>query len=826
MLDAPRRSRPAAPARRLAGLLAAALALLLPALARPAAAQFPGGPDGPGGPGGLGGLDIGRVTASLDAPQPFGPGGTTQVVVTLTIQDTWKVQAGAGSGDEVAGYIPTTVELDLPEGWTAGAPAWPRAKTFTLGPAGAEVELRGYEGTATVRIPVTAPADAADGDVRVTARIGYQACDPDICEAPASTTATGTITVSAAAAEAAAEAREAAAADRFAGDRRLAPELAWYEGVVLPGREASLGVVLHVAPDWHVQAGEGSGDVSEGFIATTIDLELPEGWTAGDVMWPEATEDGWYKGTQVAIVPVTPPADAVPGEYAITATVGYQACDEAGICEMPTSAATSGTAVLVAAGDAESTARTLEPLPADLAEAFAETFTADAARRAASGDTTAGGAATDDEAGGFSIDVKKDKWWLSLALVILGLGWATIGTFRTSTRTGVRLTVLVLSVLVGYGSFLFVRGITADSAVEWVDYSHASFEEAVERGDTVFIKFTADWCANCQVNERIILASETAVAELTQPDVTAMKVDFTQPDVEGDERKETLGGGGIPLIAVYGPEREEPMALRGQLVDAGPVISALRGETVDSGDETKQVFDVFGRFRFEVDRAATVLILVLAFIAGFLMNFTPCVLPVIPIKILSLQAHAKDPARCFFLGLVFSLGIVALYAALGVLMAGLVGGAERLDWGQHFENWWLNAIIAVVILAMGIGMMGVFEIRLPAFLSGFSPQSDSAKGSFFMGVFTAILSTPCTGPLLGATVAWTVTQPPAVALLTLVVMGLGMAFPYVLLTAFPKLLQKMPKAGPGSELLKQVMGILMLAVAVWFGGTALTALGG
>ena len=93
-----------------------------------------------------------------------------------------------------------------------------------------------------------------------------------------------------------------------------------------------------------------------------------------------------------------------------------------------------------------------------------------------------------------------------------------------------------------------------------------------------------------------------------------------------------------------------------------------------------------------------------------------------------------------------------------------------------------------------------------------------------MGVFTAVLSTPCTGPLLGATVAWTATQKPMVAFLTLVVMGVGMAAPYIVLTAFPKLLQKLPKTGAGSELLKQIMGALMVAVAIWFLGTAATAL--
>lgn len=806
------------------GRTPAAAALLLTtlwSLVLPAAAQFPGG-GFPGGGDDLPGIPIGRVSAAVEAPEAVGPGGTTAITVRIAIEDTWHVQAGAESGQATPGYIPTTVALDLPEGWSAGTPVWPRAREYTLGSGSAAVRFNGYEGTIAVTVPVTAPADAADGEIALTATVGYQACDDVFCEPPDRVTARGTLRVSRDEAAAAVKAMAEAASDRFAGDVRLATELRWYEGdVLLPGREASLGVVLRVAPGWHIQAGEGSGDVGEEFIATTIELDLPEGWTAGAVIWPEATPEGWYAGTTTAIVPVRVPEDAAAGERSISARVGYQACDEAGLCEFPAEASATGSVRVAAAGEQPPAA---EPLPAELAEAFAATFKAMSDRtKAAGGDDEASEAGTAESDGGF--DVKKDKWWVSLVLVFAALGWAVAGTFRTSRRTGLRIGVLASSVLVAWGSLAFVRGITADSDVQWVHYTHAAFEEAADRGDTVFIKFTADWCANCQVNERIILGNETAVAELIRPGVTAMKVDFTQPDAEGDERKAELGGGGIPLIAVYPADGGEPVALRGQLVDAGPVIAALRGETIAEGDASRQVFDVFGR-TFTVARTATLLIMFLAFVAGFLMNFTPCVLPVIPIKILSLQAHAKDPARCLLLGLVFSAGIVALYAGLGVLMAGLVGGIERMDWGKHFENWWLNAIIAVIILAMGVGMMGVFEIRLPSFLSSFSPQSDSAKGSFFMGVFTAILSTPCTGPLLGATVAWTATQPPAIAFTTLVVMGAGMAFPYIVLTAFPKLLQKMPKAGPGSEVLKQVMGLFMLAVAVWFGGTALAAFGG
>jgi thiol:disulfide interchange protein DsbD len=87
-----------------------------------------------------------------------------------------------------------------------------------------------------------------------------------------------------------------------------------------------------------------------------------------------------------------------------------------------------------------------------------------------------------------------------------------------------------------------------------------------------------------------------------------------------------------------------------------------------------------------------------------------------------------------------------------------------------------------------------------------NPTGDTAAGNFVGGLLTGVLAVPCTGPLLGATVAWIATQPPALGLSTFLVMGLGMAAPYALLIAFPKLLSRMPRGGPGGELLGRSHG--------------------
>jgi len=125
---------------------------------------------------------------------------------------------------------------------------------------------------------------------------------------------------------------------------------------------------------------------------------------------------------------------------------------------------------------------------------------------------------------------------------------------------------------------------------------------------------------------------------------------------------------------------------------------------------------------------------------------------------------------------------------------------------------------------MAVGMCGLFSLRLPDFIYMINPRQDSLHGSFGLGILTAILSTPCTAPFMGAAAAWAATQHPVTTITTFAFIGSGMALPYLILSASPGLVKKMPKTGPASELIKQVMGLFMLAAAAYFIGSGLSAL--
>ncbi len=232
-------------------------------------------------------------------------------------------------------------------------------------------------------------------------------------------------------------------------------------------------------------------------------------------------------------------------------------------------------------------------------------------------------------------------------------------------------------------------------------------------------------------------------------------------------------------------------------------------------------FDLFG-LQFSLDPSGSLGMLLLIIVAmggGFLLNLTPCVLPVIPLKIMGLSKSAGNRKTTLILGMWMMLGVMALWLTLGAAIA-VFSGFTAIN--QLFQYPAFTIGLGIFIGVMAIGMGGLFAIRLPNFVYSFNPKHDSWLGSFLFGVMTAVLSTPCTAPFMGAAAAWATTQSAVWTLTVFGAIGFGMAVPYLVLAAFPHLVDKMPKAGPSSDVIKQVMGLLMLAAAAYFLGVGLS----
>lgn len=233
-------------------------------------------------------------------------------------------------------------------------------------------------------------------------------------------------------------------------------------------------------------------------------------------------------------------------------------------------------------------------------------------------------------------------------------------------------------------------------------------------------------------------------------------------------------------------------------------------------------FNEFGlNWKINTAGVGFVVLLLLALLGGFVLNLTPCVLPVIPIKMMGLANHAGNRARTLWLGVVMSVGVIVFWLTIGTLMA-FVSSFKAIN--QLFQQPAFTFGVGAFILIMAIGMLGIFSIRLPQFVYAVDPRSDTVPGSFVFGVMTAVLSTPCTAPFMGTAAAWATKQPSTTTVVVFATIGLGMALPYLVLAAFPQLVARVPRSGPVSDLVKQVIGVLMVGVAVFFLGTGLDPL--
>ena len=203
-----------------------------------------------------------------------------------------------------------------------------------------------------------------------------------------------------------------------------------------------------------------------------------------------------------------------------------------------------------------------------------------------------------------------------------------------------------------------------------------------------------------------------------------------------------------------------------------------------------------------------------ALLAGFILNFMPCVLPVVSLKVLGFVQQAQESGRrVALLGLSFAAGIFAVFLVLAAL-ASFAG----YGWGELFQKQdFLIAMIAL-IFAMALCLFGIFQLPIPHFASSGESISVQRQGyfeSFYKGTLATFLATPCSGPLLGGAMAWTLRQPPVQIFVVFSCLGFGMAFPYVVMSIYPAALRWLPRPGNWLVHFERFMGFALLATVVY-----------
>ncbi len=205
--------------------------------------------------------------------------------------------------------------------------------------------------------------------------------------------------------------------------------------------------------------------------------------------------------------------------------------------------------------------------------------------------------------------------------------------------------------------------------------------------------------------------------------------------------------------------------------------------------------------------------LIFAFLGGLILNVMPCVLPVLAIKVLSfVQQAGESRGRILALNVSYSLGVLGVFLTLASLAV-----FANMAWGGLFQQEGFLIAMTVLVFAMGLSLLGVYEIPIPGMIGsgGGADQKEGLTGAFMTGIFATLLATPCTGPFMGATLAWSVKQPPHVVYLIWGTMGLGMASPYLFLALFPRAIDWLPRPGMWMVRFKELSGFVLLGTVIW-----------
>jgi len=206
-----------------------------------------------------------------------------------------------------------------------------------------------------------------------------------------------------------------------------------------------------------------------------------------------------------------------------------------------------------------------------------------------------------------------------------------------------------------------------------------------------------------------------------------------------------------------------------------------------------------------------------ALLGGLILNLMPCVFPILAMKAAALSRSAHHPAEARRDGLAFLAGVLATFLVLAGALLALRAGGQALGWGFQLQSPGVVAALSLLMLAVALNLSGVFHIGGGLQGAGSGPLSrlPGATGAFFTGVLAVVVAAPCTAPFMAFALGAALLMPWPMALAVFLMLGLGLALPYVLISLSPRLLARLPRPGPWMETLRNLLAFPMYGAALW-----------
>ena len=210
--------------------------------------------------------------------------------------------------------------------------------------------------------------------------------------------------------------------------------------------------------------------------------------------------------------------------------------------------------------------------------------------------------------------------------------------------------------------------------------------------------------------------------------------------------------------------------------------------------------------------------LLLAFLGGVLLNFMPCVLPIVFLKFANTMEQVKQKRSVLIKGhLFYSVGVILSFLFLALLIILLKKGGSAVGWGFQMQSPYFLMSLILLFVFISFGFMGWLKflslpLRLPL---SFSSVGTSYFKHFLTGVLSTVAASPCTVPFMGTAVGYALLGSAFQVIMIFFFLGLGLSFPYLLLSCWPQGGRYLPTPGKWSEKLKHFMAFPMLGVTAW-----------
>ena len=213
--------------------------------------------------------------------------------------------------------------------------------------------------------------------------------------------------------------------------------------------------------------------------------------------------------------------------------------------------------------------------------------------------------------------------------------------------------------------------------------------------------------------------------------------------------------------------------------------------------------------------------LIIIFLAGVGLSFTPCVYPMIPITVAVIGGQAtgdhssgRKPLTAFFLSLIYVLGISIVYSAMGVAAA-----STGSLFGTALQSPWVIGFVVAVFVGLALSMFGVYYLRVPSFISDRlgTGTRKGIIGVFVMGLVSGIVASPCIGPALASLLVYIAsTGNKFLGFWMLFVFAWGIGVLLIVLGTFSGAIKAIPKSGAWMEIVERIFGILLLGAALYY----------